>query len=51
MITGLLNEQEDEITQFKSLNHFNRFLLADSRGNISIHSLQSGEKLKSLRGH
>jgi hypothetical protein len=46
ILKGVMGDSEDEIVNFKPINHFNRFLLGDSRGNLTIHSMQNGEKLK-----
>jgi hypothetical protein len=50
VLVGLVG-REDEISQFRSANHFTRFFLADSRGNVALRSLASGERLKDFRGH
>ncbi|CAD8096929.1 unnamed protein product [Paramecium primaurelia] len=50
ILNGLLSEFEDDITQFRPLNYFNKFILADSKGNAKIYH-HNGEYISSLKGH
>lgn len=50
LLNGLLAELEDEVTQFRPLNYFNKFILCDSKGNMSIYH-HTGEFMLKLRGH
>lgn len=49
--SSLLPDEEDEIVQFKSTNHFNRFILGDSRGALNLYQSSNGEFLKQMKGH
>ncbi len=48
ILTGLVRNAEDEISQFRSLNQFKLFILADQRGGLRLHSYASGERVKEL---
>ncbi|CAD8098769.1 unnamed protein product [Paramecium sonneborni] len=50
ILNGLLNELEDEITQFRPLNYYNKFILSDSKGNLKIY-FHTGEFFAPLKGH
>lgn len=42
---GLLESEEDEISIFKILEQFNRFLIGNQKGEILIFDMESGWRL------
>jgi WD40 repeat protein len=44
-----LVDEEDEIVQLRPVNHFNRFVMGDSRGNLGLFNMGNGTQLKQLR--
>ena len=51
MIRSFLQESTDEVLCMNPNNQFTRFVCGDTRGNISMHSLVTGEKIYALKGH
>ena len=51
VIRSFLEESADEVMCMKPNNQFTRFVCGDTRGNVSMHSLVTGEKIYALKGH
>jgi len=48
---GLLENDEDEITAFKLVQHDKKFILGDHRGHVGLYCYSTGEKIKSFASH
>lgn len=51
IMQGLLESEEDEISVFKILEQFNRFLIGNQKGEMLIFDMESGRRLSSLKAH
>ena len=49
--TGLLSNNEDDITVFKLIQQNKKFILGDQRGQMNLYMYANGELLKTLKSH
>ena len=49
--SGLLENPDDEITIFRSVEQNKKFIIGDHRGNLNMFAYSTGELVKNLKGH